>query len=47
MANRLFGFLLDAEEPKYGFFFVAAVAARIDADCWEFASFAPAFDGER
>ncbi len=40
------GFYLDAKEPEDGFFFVAAVASGVDANCWEFASFAPPFDGE-
>ncbi len=38
--------MLDAEEPQNGFFFVSSVAPRVDADGREFASFAPAFDGE-
>ena len=29
------------------FFFVAAIAARVDADSGEFAAFAPAFEGKR
>jgi hypothetical protein len=37
-------FLLLPEKPEYGFLFVAAVTARVDADCGKLAAFAPAFD---
>ena len=37
---------IDAEHPQNGFFLVAAVASRIDANGREFAAFAPAFDGK-
>ena len=37
---------VDAQHPEDGFFFVASVAAGIDADGRELATFAPAFDGE-
>ena len=40
-------FLLNSEEPEHCLFLIAAVAAGVDADCWEFASYAPSFDGER
>jgi hypothetical protein len=39
--------VLYAEEPQNGFFFVSAVAARIDTDSWEFSSFTPSFDSKR
>jgi len=38
---------VDAKEILDLFFAVAPVAAGVDADCGEFASFTPAFDGER
>lgn len=45
--GKLDRFLLDTEKPKDGFFFVSAVAAGVNADCRQFASFTPSFDGER
>lgn len=38
--------MLHAQEPKYGLFFVAAVSSGIDTNSWQFATFAPALDGE-
>lgn len=37
---------VNSEHPENGFFFVAAVATRVDADGRQFAALAPAFDGE-
>ena len=43
---RCLSFWVDSEEVEDGFFAVSAVAAGVDADGGEFASLAPAFDGE-
>ena len=40
------GFVAHAKEPENGFFFVAAVAAGVDADGRQFASFAPSFNSQ-
>lgn len=43
---KLFSFLLDAEEPENGFFFVASVTAGVDADGGKFSAFTPSFDSK-
>ena len=38
---------INAEKVEDLFFFIAAIAARINANSGEFASFTPTFDGKR
>ena len=37
---------INSQHPQNGFFFVAAITAGVDANGREFASFAPALNGE-
>ncbi len=46
MIENLFGSWIYPEHPQNAFFFVAAIAAGVDADSRKLAALAPALDGE-